>query len=297
MDGKQLTQAFLDAIDRAEADLLELQPRAIYQALDLAACEFARRARCLTKTATLTMAEAQQRYDLPPDFISLYASAAGGRLVGKYTDAAGSVSWPSAVDESLIFQYDIVDSGAPACFAIVPRIASEGRITGTVTSTGAAAGGEAALVDSGAAFTGAVEVRDRVHNATKESSGIVVAVTSATQLACAMAGGTGSGFALSDAYVIVPAATQQVLLDAPSETAGETLEIAYIASPPPVFSDYATWPFTEDRSQKIALEAAFQYLLHKKQGRPRAEDHQMFMAEITQTKREIALNLLRWSTS
>ena len=51
MDGKTLSQTFLDAVDKAEGDLVELQPRVIYQALDLAACEFARMTRALINTS------------------------------------------------------------------------------------------------------------------------------------------------------------------------------------------------------------------------------------------------------
>jgi hypothetical protein len=298
MDGKQLTQAFLDAVDKAEADLLELQPRAIYQALDLAAIEFARQTRILTKTATLTMVMSQQRYDLPPDFLTIYPSSPSGRLLGKYTDTGGTVYWPVAVDEGLIFQDDdsATNDSPPEAFAIVPRQAAETRITGTTTSAGAATGGEATLTDAVATFTGAVEVRDRVHDATKESSGIVIAVA-AHALTCCMFGGISAAFGSGDAYVIVPAATQQALLDAPAAVAGETLVIPYICAPPPVFSDYASWPFKESTCQRIAQEAAFQYLLHKRQGKPREADHQMFNSEITQTKREIALNILKTRSS
>lgn len=296
MDGKELVQAFLDAVDRAEADLLELQPRAIYQALDLAACEFARQTRLFTRTATIVMVAAQQRYDLPPDFISIYGSSPDGRLVAKYTDLGGTVYWPCALDEGLLFRDDdtATAESPPDAFAIVPRQASETRLTGTTTSAGAAAGGEATLTDAVNTFTSVVEVRDRVHNTTKSSSGLAIAVA-AHALTCCMFGGTGAGFGSGDAYVIVPGATQQVLLDHPATAvaAGETLAVPYIALPPPVFSDYASWPFKPSTSQKIAQEAAFQYLLHKKQGKPRGEDHAMFVAEITQTKREIALNLLK----
>lgn len=293
MDGKTLSQIFLDAVDKAEGDLVELQPRAIYQALDLAASEFARLTRLLTKTATITTVAHQARYDLPPDFLSMLTTR--GRVLGKYIDAAAEVSWPVAVAEGIIFGDDDAgdEDSPPSCFAIVTRLSSETRITGTTSAAGAAAGGEATLTEAGKTFASTVEVRDRVHDTTKQSSGIVLAVTSDTAIVCAMFGGVSSGFGSGDAYVIVPGATQQVLLDRVSEVSDETLSIPYVSAPPPVFSDYGVWPFPEHTCRAIAEEAAFKFLTDKKKGKPRAEWRAGFAREVLQTKREMALNVLR----
>jgi hypothetical protein len=292
MDGKTLSQIFLDAVDKAEGDLVELQPRVIYQALDLAACEFARLTRMLINTVTIATVDGQSRYDLPPDFLSI--SAVAGKMLGKFTATDGSVSWPCAVPEAAIFADESnADEDSPSAFAVVNRLSSETRISGTTTAVGAAAGGEATLTEAGKTFAATVEVRDRVHNTTKQSDGIVLSVTSNTAIACAMFGGISSGFGSGDAYVIVPGATLQVLLDRVSDANAETLQIPYVAAPRPVFSDYGVWPFPEHTCRAICEEAAFKYLTDKKRGKPRPEWRGGFSREVLQTKREIALNVLR----
>lgn len=298
MDGKQLTREFLDAVDRAETDLVELQPQGIFRALDVAACEFARQTRLITRMATITSVDGQNRYDLPPDFLAIFGGgdrARGGRLVGKYTDAAGGVTWPFAVNEALINQDEDAETeeSPPKVFAVVPRQTAESRLSGSTTSAGAAAGGEAALNKTGESFTSTVEVRDRVHNLTTEADGIVIAVVSNILLTCAMFGGKSASFGSGDSYVIVPGATQQVLLGRKSNAAAETLKVPYIAAPPPVFSDYASWPFPEHTGRAIAGYAAYRWLTDKKKGEPRRQHYAAFAAEVVQTKREMALNILR----
>lgn len=298
MDGKQLIREFLDAVDRAETDLLELQPRTIFTALDVAACDFARQTRMITKTATITTVDGQGRYDLPPDFLAIFGGGdrqRGRPLVAKYTDADGNVTWPTAVNEALINQDANAEDeeSPPKVFSVVPRTSSEGRITGTTTSAGAAAAGEATLNDTGAGFDDSVEVRDRVHNVTTEADGIVVGVASDIALTCVLFGGRSASFGSGDAYVIVPAATQQVLLSRVSPVAGETLKVPYVAAPPPVFSDYASWPFPEDTCRSIAAYGAYMYLVNKKQGDPRRQHFANYAAAIVKMKREMALNVLR----
>lgn len=294
MNGMELKQLFLDAIDRPVGDELELSDRAIFTALDHAAAEFARFTRMLKKSATITSVKDQQIYDLPADFISLYAYNGSRRLVVKYTDGNGDVTWPVCSSFEKIFVEDEDEAKAtPDRFCIVPRSAAETRLAGTASSAGAVSVGEAALIDSTAAFTTTAEVRDRAHNTTKDAAGLVVAVSSATQVKTVLFGGTGQGWAISDAYVITPGATQQIMLDAPSETAGHTITIPYVRMPPPVFTDYATWPFPVASCRAIVYQAAFHFLNNKRDGKPRKIHHDAFRAEIHQAKVEQAMNLLQ----
>jgi len=298
MDGKQLTREFLDAIDKAETDLLELQPRTIYHALDVAACDFARQTRLITHKATITTVDGENRYDLPPDYLAIFAGGdrtRESRPMGKYTDIDGGVTWPCAVNEALINNDpdSETEESPPRAFAVVARGTAEGRISGATTSAGVVAAGEAILNDTAAEFASAVEVRDRVHDLTTEADGIVLAVTSDIALACALFDGRSASFGSGDSYVIVPGATQQVLLARKSNAAAETLVIPYISAPPPVFSDYASWPFAEDTCRAIAAYAAYMYLVAKKKGEPRRQHYANYTQEVVKTKREMALNILR----
>jgi hypothetical protein len=295
MDGKQLTRLFLDAIDRPEVDALELNQRAIYQALDTAAIEFARQTRLLGAVAPLTTVAGIDTYDLPPDFIGVRVKDRRNRLVIKYTAADGSVSWPVKTSfDRIYFASETERKAVPYQVAVIARGSEETRITGTVTTTQAAdAGGEALLVDSAKTFTGAVQARDRVHNTTRYASGLALSVASAHAVTCALFQGTQQGFTSGDAYTIAQASKYQLLLDAPSLTAGETIEVPYIRMPPPVFSEFASWPFPESSCQAIAYEAAFHYLSNKDKGKPRGMHHEAFIEELRQTRREIALQALQ----
>jgi hypothetical protein len=114
-----------------------------------------------------------------------------------------------------------------------------------------------------------------------------------TRLTCALFGGTSSGFGSGDAYVIVPAATQQILLDAPSADGDGTFSVPYIKAPSPVYSDYGTWRLPEQSCRAICEEAAFRFLSGKKLGKPVALHHKSFLDEIRRTKEEMAMRALQ----
>lgn len=294
MDGKTLTEMFLDAVDKPDVDLLQLNARTVYRNLDAAAIEFSRMTRHLVGEFEITTVLSQQRYDLPPDFLDMHVFDYSRRLVVKYVDADGDDHWPVVSSYEKIFRANETDSkDYPARVAIGPRLSDESQITGAITLTAAASGGEASLNDSAATFEGTVQARDNVHNTTRQSHGIVLSVVSDTQLKCAMFGGTSSGFAGEDSYVIIPAATQQLVLDAPSAVADETITVPYIRMPNPVFSDYGTWGLPEQSCRAICKEAAFQFLSGKKLGKPVALHHKSFLDEIKRVREEAAMRALQ----
>lgn len=294
MDGKTLIEMFLDAVDKPEVDMLQLNSRTIYRNMDAAAIEFARQTRLLTGTATIVSSQGSSRYDLPPDFIDLYVYDGNRRLVVKYVDGDGNAHWPVVSDFQKIFRANASEArDYPARIAVVARETDESQITGATTDAGAPAGGEASLKDSGKTFTATAQVRDNVHNTSRQSHGLVLAVTSNTELKCALFGGTSQGFQSGDSYVIVPAAAHQILLDAPSADSDGTFTVPYIRAPAPVFSDYGTWGLPEQSCRAICMEAAFQFLSGKKLGYPVAQRHKAFLDEVRRVREEMAMRMLQ----
>jgi hypothetical protein len=138
-----------------------------------------------------------------------------------------------------------------------------------------------------------VQARDNVHNTTRQSHGLVLSVAAVTQLKCAMFGGSSQGFGSGDAYVVVPASTQQLLLDAPSADSTGTFTIPYIRKPAPVFSDYGVWGLPEESCRAICDEAAFRFTSGKKLGKPVLLHHKGFIEEVKRVREEAAMRALQ----
>jgi len=170
-------------------------------------------------------------------------------------------------------------------------------LTGTVTATHALSAGESILEDSAQDFltgvtayprTPKVYPRDFVHNLTDESSGMVLGGVDDIRMATALFEGSRNSWLLGDQYVIVPNVQYRIMLDAPSETAGHTFTLPYISMPAPVYSDYCQWRFSPNTSMAIAQEAAFLYQNQKGDYNAANRHHQIFGAEVLQSKREKA---------
>lgn len=292
MDGKALTQIFLDAVDEVAVDMSAVDLRTVYEHLDVAAISFTRELGLLAATAAITTVVSQQAYDLPPNFIRMQVKNSRGQYVGKYSDGSNTY-WPVLEDFDDIYRRNLTDGkSAPGSFAIQGKAAKSDLITGTTTSAGAAAAGEATLNDSAATFTAGVHARDRVYNTTSEASGIVLSVTSNTAVKCALFPEGMESWASGDGYLIQPAAVKQVYLDAPSLTAGHTLNIPYIAMPDPVYSEHGFWRIDPKSCYAIAHEAAFFYMMNRPKKKTNRFHHDLFIAEIRQIKIEITDQVL-----
>ena len=149
----------------------------------------------------------------------------------------------------------------PECFSLRDKQALNTQITGTATSAGATSAGECTLTDTSGVFytTDYVSPGDTIHNTTDASVGIVLEITATTALKCALFGGTDDDFTSADAYVIQPQGRVEVILDPPPKNSGDVVEIWYVASPPPVYSDYRTYRFRQHVVEAIVKYAAWLY--------------------------------------
>jgi len=295
MDGKSLKRAVLDFLDEEVALGIFAKPRVIYEYLDAAAVEFARDTQSLTAVVAITTVAGQSEYDLPPDFIGTYMKTEVGRFFGKYYDGS-HYTWPVLTTWEKIYKANLTDAkDTPGRFAIRDKDTKESLITGTADADGAATGGQCTLYDAAMLFTTTNRVypRDRIHNTTDGSDGVVLSVTDATHLVCALFDGGSNDWSTGDAYVIQPAAEKELILDAPSETSGHILSLPYICRPTPVYSDYGFWRIDPMSCRAIAAEAAFLYLGQKGDFEAANRLRMVYQEEVTRTRREKAMMRLQ----
>lgn len=291
MDGKQLCRIMLDALDEEVAHkLFNTDPRILYDLLDAAACEYVRQIKCLHATFPITTVEAQQAYDLPPDFLGFYMKNSRDRFFVKYYDGSNT-SWPTIVPYESIFKQNLTDNEEiPTCAAVIDKATSPVKLAGTTSAAGAQSNGEAILTDASKLFTttNLVHPRDIVHNTTDGSDGLVLSVTDATHLVAALFDGKTNGFGSGDSYVITRATAKQLYLSAPSDTAGHTITVPYLCKPNPVYADHISWRFDDLACRAIAHEAAFQYENRKNNTNVADRHHILFLAELTRSRNERA---------
>jgi hypothetical protein len=258
MDGKTLLRLFLDALGDGEFYGDYSSSRKAYESLDWAANVFCREAMPILSEAVLTTVLSQQEYDLPPDFIELYARDRAGRQRILYS-GGGQTRWPYRVTADKIFFSNITTaaSTAPAAFAIVSAANAPDAVTGTASSDAAAAAGECRMYDSTKSFTSTNRVypRDVVHNLTDGSSGYVLEVVDATHLDVALFDGTANDFSSGDSYRILPSSRSRIKLDRPAGVAGHSLRVPYYALCLPVFAEARAWRFAERTCRAIVAGA------------------------------------------
>jgi len=154
---------------------------------------------------------------------------------------------------------DAVD--IPNYFSIRDKQSLSSQITGTATSAGDKAGGECILTDTSGVFTTTdyVSPGDIIHNTVDGSDGIVLSITSATALVCALFDGTDNEWDEDDTYVIQPQGRFELILDPPPDDASDTVRVWYIERPEPVFSDYGMYRFSQQAMEAIIDYAAAKY--------------------------------------
>jgi hypothetical protein len=229
-----------------------------------AAKDMAKETKCFTSTATLTTVATQSSYALPPGFLEILTDDGNDNKTVKYYDGS-NYSWPTwmAYKDSLA-ENNTTAVSIPQNFSLCD--ASVGtRITGTATATGTATGGESTLTDTAAAFSATTcFAGDTIYNTTKGYVGFVISVTDATHLLTAMfditsSGSPYAGWASSDAYFIQPAPRYNLVLSAPSLTAGHTITVSYFMKPAPVYSDYGSYPFAPGYEEAVLKYAVWLY--------------------------------------
>ncbi|MHA2265643.1 MAG: hypothetical protein ACXAEN_24900 [Candidatus Thorarchaeota archaeon] len=149
----------------------------------------------------------------------------------------------------------------PSHFSIRPKLKLLAQITGTATSTGAAAAGECTLTDTSGRFlsTDPVTPGDHIHNTTDGSTGVILSITSTTAIKIALFGGTNNDCSTSDAYVIQPMGRMEMILDPPPSVSNEPVELYYIKIPDPAYSDYGTYNVSHSVMEACVKYAAWMY--------------------------------------
>lgn len=261
MDGKKLTRLVLDALDELEVNENYASPRKIYENLEWACTLFLRETLSYKKTKTITTVAGQQIYDLDPDFIGLYMKNEQGRYVVKYNDGAND-SWPTQKSYEKLYRSNQTTAKAiPNNFALRLKPTLSSEIVCYANTAASPVGGQLTL--TGATITGgtlmnaaSLKPRDLVHNLTDNSDGYVLLITSASIVNIALFDGTNDDISIGDEIVFSPAARQQIVLDAPSESSGHTITVECIALPSPVYSDFGQWELEYKNCRAIAWGAA-----------------------------------------
>ena len=288
MNGKKLTQEWLGFCNQTVVDDNYASQLDIYDSLDTAACIYCRETRVLRGSVDITTEAGRQNYNMPPDFIDLYMQNSAKRFFIKYSDGTNTI-WPVLDSyERLFYENLTTNQDFPSYFAINDATANPALITGTATATGAATNGRCILTDSTKLFTTTDKVypRDIIYNSTDGSLGVVLEVTDATHLYCALFGGTGNDWTSSDAYIIQPATKKSLVLCAPSLTAGHTITIPYVCMPAPVYWDFGAWTFPERTCRAIASGGASVFKLKKTEYKESQALGALFDAEVKLFKTE-----------
>ena len=299
MNGKKLTQEFLDFIDTKGTSINYAPQRRIYECLDMAAGIYCRDTRSLHNTISLATVAAQQNYNLPLDFIDLYLQDASGNFFIKYYNGS-NYSWPVLAPYEFLYRQNLTDNAdCPAYFSLIDCPTQPTLITGTATAAGAAANGRCVLTDSTKHFltTDLVYPRDTIYNTNDDSLGIILAVIDDTHLYTALFDGTGNDWTNADAYTITPGIKKTLVLPAPSLTAGHIINVSYVCMPNPVFWDFAQWNFPERTCRAIASGAASIFKISKTEYRESQSLGSLFDAEIKQYKTEIGRQKLQQGPS
>lgn len=234
--------------------------RTLYRMLHQAAIRFVQRTKCLTATQTITTAAETSTYDLNADFMELYLKDSQERFFARYY-APGATTNPRFIChrdyEAVVYGANTTSTTIPGRFSIKDNPTGTTSLSGTATSAGAASNGECNLNDSTATFLTSVNVGDEVHNTTDDAHGVVLAVTSNTQLVTALFDGSGNDWALSDAYIIRPQQKLLFVVDPPSSTASYTFTLDYVQKPAPVYSPYRSYRIPAEYSDALVYYAAW----------------------------------------
>ena len=232
MDGKELSYRLRQIINEdANSDFMD--SKTSYQFLWEAARDFAAATGALKGSQSITTVASQQGYTLNADFGQLYLKDDDNEFVIKYSDGTTTTFLKWKLYEEIIYDNQTTAVVRPSYFTLIDDPVLDNQVTGSATSSGALANGEATLTDSAADFSD-VSSGDIVHNTTDGSDGIVLSKTSSTVLVTALFGGTDNDWDSSDAYVIQPQGRVQLLLDPPPSTASHTITVYYKQTPPPV---------------------------------------------------------------
>ena len=264
MDGKA-ARIFTEQLIRAANKADIVKRKLTYDLLNMGANEFCRLTKCIVGSQDITTVADQASYDLEPDYIMPYLKTEdprGGKFFVHFNDGTTVHTILFKAYQKVIYDNQSTAIAIPGNFTIHEKGSLGSQVTGTTTSAGALSGGQATLTDSGGGLLTAVNARDIVHNSSKDAVGVALSVTSDTALVTAIFNDVGNPvpWASGDTYVIQPAAIKQLQFDPPTSTAAYTATIHYIATPPPVYSDFGTWRVSDLYHPAFCFYAAHLYL-------------------------------------
>ncbi len=268
MDGKDLLRRLRQLLNE-EITGTWLDDRSSYDYLWEAAKQFVSRTDCLTSYQDITTVADQINYVLDVKFLKLHLTDRSNRYYIRYYDQSNYsfITWKDY--EQIIYDntYQLVADASqegvdvPDHFSIRDQQSLYSQITGTATSDGDASGGECTLTDTSGLFTTTdyVNAGDTIHNTTDDSHGVVLSITGANALVCALFGGTDNEWDTDDAYVIQPQGRLEIILDPPPDDEDDTVRVWYIERPQPVYSDYGSYRFRDVNMEAIIKYAVFLY--------------------------------------
>ena len=261
MDGQSLNIGLANLLQENMSSSSFLNTRASYDLFYDAALEFVRRTLCLTSTTNITTVANKASYDLPHDYLMLWATDDRNEYYIKVNDGLADYFITHRDYDKVLYANQTTAVPIPQSFSLIDQQTLPSRVTGTATATSVVANGESTLTDSTAPFAD-VEVGDEVHNTTGTYDGIVISKTSDSALVTAMFDGLGiaRGWTITtDAYVIVPQAKFSIVLDPPPSEDGYVITIQYVQKPEPVYSPFRTYRFDSQYKTALIMYAAWIY--------------------------------------
>jgi len=263
MDGKELLYQLNERLGE-DQNATWVDDKTSYFYIWEGARRYVERTNSLTSYQDITTVADQANYVLDAKFLKLYLTDKSNRYYIRYYDQSNYsfLTWKDY--EDIIYANKVAASDAvdvPSHFSIRDKQSLYSQITGTATSDGSASGGECTLTDTSAKFTTTdyVSAGDIIHNTTDSSDGVVLSVTDATHLVCALFGGSANEWTTDDSYVIQPQGRLELILDPPPDDAGDTVRVWYVERPEPVFSDYGMYRFSPQAMEAILDYAAGKY--------------------------------------
>ena len=258
MDGKNLLYRLRQLLDEDSTSSF-MDDRTSYDFIYEAAIQLVIRANLLRSSQAITTVADTSSYTLNADFLKLYAKDRYNNLFIRYTDSSGNESvlfWRDY--EDILFENQTDSVAVPSFFCVIDDPTKDSQATGTATSTATQTGYQSTLTDTSGDFSD-VSAGDIVHNTSDGSDGIVLSKTSSTVLVVALFNGTNNDWTSGDAYVIQPQGRMKIVLDQPTETAGETITVPYLKRPDPVYSHYGVYRFQNHHIMPLLKYAAWLY--------------------------------------
>lgn len=230
-----------------------------YDFLYQAAIMTAHRTGTPTSTQAITTAASTSTYALNADFLKLYLQDDSGQYFLKYYDGT-SYYWIYWRDyAAIVLANQTTAVTIPHVFTIRDKAAVSAD-TGTATSDGDETNNESTLTDTAATFVASnISAGDWIHNTIDGSHGVVLSVTDATHLVCALHGGTDNEWDTNDAYTITLQPRLELVFDPAPSTVSHTATVYYVQKPTPVYSLYRSYNFNPSLTPALVNYAAWLY--------------------------------------